>query len=64
VRSEGYSFQIEMTYRLARKGFRVAEIPIVFVDRRQGASKMSRKVFAEAVGVVWKLRADSLRGKL
>src|SRR5207249_569226 len=46
VRSEGYSFQIEMTYRLLRKEFRVAEVPIVFVDRRQGASKMSRRIFA------------------
>jgi dolichol-phosphate mannosyltransferase len=64
VRSEGYSFQIEMTYRLLRKGFRVAEVPIVFVDRRQGASKMSRKNFAEAIGVVWKLRAEALTGKL
>jgi dolichol-phosphate mannosyltransferase len=64
VRSEGYSFQIEMTYRLLRKGFRVEEIPIVFVDRRQGASKMSRKIFVEAIGVVWKLRADALRGKI
>lgn len=64
VRSEGYSFQIEMTFRLLNKGFKVAEVPIVFVDRRQGASKMSRKIFAEAVGVVWKLRFDALRGKL
>jgi dolichol-phosphate mannosyltransferase len=64
IRSEGYSFQIEMTYRLLRKGLRVEEIPIVFVDRRQGASKMSRKIFVEAIGVVWKLRADGLLGKL
>ncbi len=64
VRSEGYSFQIEVTYRLVRKGFRVEELPIVFVDRRQGASKMSRKIFVEAIGVVWKLRADALIGKL
>ncbi len=64
IRSEGYSFQIEMTYRLLRKRLRVEEIPIVFVDRRQGASKMSRKIFVEAIGVVWKLRADGLRGKL
>ena len=64
IRSEGYSFQIEMTYRLLRKGMRVEELPIVFVDRRQGASKMSRKIFVEAIGVVWKLRADGLRGKL
>ncbi len=64
VRSEGYSFQIEMTYRALRSGMRVAEVPIVFVDRRQGASKMSRKIFVEAIGVVWKLRIDALRGKL
>lgn len=64
VHSEGYSFQIEMTFRCLRKGFRVAEVPIVFVDRRKGASKMSRKIFAEAVGVVWKLRFDALRGKI
>jgi len=64
VRSEGYSFQIEMTFRLLNKGFKVTEIPIVFVDRRQGASKMSRKIFAEAIGVVWKLRLDAARGKL
>jgi dolichol-phosphate mannosyltransferase len=64
VRSEGYSFQIEMTYRLLRKGMKVTEVPIVFVDRRQGASKMSRKIFAEAVGVVWKLRFDAARGRL
>ena len=63
VRSEGYSFQIETTYRCVRKGFTVAEVPIIFVDRRQGASKMSRKIFAEAVGMVWKLRFDAARGK-
>jgi len=64
VHSEGYSFQIEMTFRCLRKGFRVVEVPIVFVDRRKGASKMSRKIFAEAIGVVWKLRVDALRGKI
>jgi dolichol-phosphate mannosyltransferase len=63
VRSEGYSFQIELTYRAARKGFRVAEVPIVFVDRRHGASKMSRKIVREAVAMVWKLRFDALGGK-
>ncbi|MBK8170771.1 MAG: polyprenol monophosphomannose synthase [Sandaracinaceae bacterium] len=63
VQSEGYSFQIELTYRVSRKGFRVAEVPIVFVDRRAGQSKMSRRIFVEAVGMVWKLRADALRGK-
>lgn len=64
VRSNGYSFQIEMTYRALQAGLKVTEVPIVFVDRRVGQSKMSRKIFAEAVGVVWKLRADALRGKL
>jgi dolichol-phosphate mannosyltransferase len=64
VHSEGYSFQIEMTYRLLRQGMKVEEVPIVFVDRRQGASKMSRRIFAEAIGVVWKLRFEAMRGKI
>ena len=64
VQSNGYSFQIEMTYRALRRGMRVAEVPIVFVDRRAGESKMSRKIFLEAVGMVWKLRLDALRGRL
>ena len=64
VHSNGYSFQIEMTFRALRKGMRVKEVPIVFVDRTAGRSKMSRKIFAEAVGVVWKLRAEALLGKL
>lgn len=64
VRSNGYSFQIEMTYRAVLRGMRVKEVPIVFVDRTAGKSKMSRRIFAEAVGVVWKLRADAMRGRL
>lgn len=64
VESNGYSFQIEMTYRAIRKGMKVVEVPIVFVDRRAGQSKMSRKIFIEAIGVVWKLRAEGMRGKL
>jgi len=64
VHSNGYSFQIEMTYRAIRKGMRVKEVPIIFVDRTAGASKMSRKIFVEGIGVVWKLRAESLFGKL
>ncbi|HTM45532.1 MAG TPA: polyprenol monophosphomannose synthase [Polyangiaceae bacterium] len=56
VKSNGYSFQIEMTYRALQKGLKVVEVPIIFVDRRAGQSKMSKKVFLEAVGVVWKLR--------
>ena len=64
VHSNGYSFQIEMTYRALRKGMRVKEVPIIFVDRTAGRSKMSRRIFVEAIGVVWKLRAEALVGKL
>lgn len=56
VQTTGYAFQIEMTYRALLAGFRVKEIPIIFVDRVQGASKMSRRVFLEAVIAVWRLR--------
>lgn len=64
VRSEGYSFQIEMSFRLWKKGFRIKEIPIVFVDRRAGVSKMSRKIIWEAAGLVWRLRLLELFGRL
>jgi len=64
VHSNGYSFQIEMTYRALRRGFRVVEVPIVFVDRTLGHSKMNGRIFVEAVGVVWKLRGEALLGKL
>jgi dolichol-phosphate mannosyltransferase len=64
VHSNGYSFQVEMTYRALRKGLRIAEVPIVFVDRRVGQSKMDRKIFIEAVSVVWRLRFDALRGRV
>ena len=64
VHSNGYSFQIEMTYRAIRKGMTVKEVPIVFVDRTAGRSKMSRKIFVEAIGVVWKLRVEALTGKI
>jgi dolichol-phosphate mannosyltransferase len=64
VRSNGYSFQIETTYRAHLKGMKIVEVPIVFVDRRVGQSKMNRRIFAEAVRVVWKLRLDAARGKL
>lgn len=56
VQSSGYAFQIELTYRALKKGFTVKEIPIVFEDRRVGQSKMSKKIFLEAVRMVWKLR--------
>lgn len=64
VRSNGYSFQIELTYRALRQGMKVVEVPIVFVDRRAGQSKMSRRIFAEAVAEVWRLRFDALTGRL
>jgi dolichol-phosphate mannosyltransferase len=64
VKSNGYSFQIEMTYRALQAGLSVVEVPITFVDRRVGHSKMSRKIFAEAIGVVWKLRFEALTGQL
>ena len=64
VQSNGYSFQIELTFRALRCGMRVTEVPITFVDRRAGKSKMSRKIFAEAIGMVWKLRLDALVGRL
>lgn len=60
VRSEGYAFQIELTYRAVLAGKRVVEIPIVFVDRRVGQSKMSRRIVAEAVVMVPALRLRAL----
>ena len=62
VRSNGYAFQIEMTFRAVRKHFRITEIPIVFVDRTEGTSKMSPHIVREAVWMVWRLRWWALRG--
>ncbi|MBN1434354.1 polyprenol monophosphomannose synthase, partial [Candidatus Fermentibacterales bacterium] len=56
IRSDGYSFQIEVTYKLYRKGCRIVEVPIVFIDRHSGTSKMTKKIVWEAVWMVWKLR--------
>jgi len=56
VRAKGYGFQIEMTYRALNSGAHIVEIPIRFVDRRMGQSKMSRTIFAEALTIVWRLR--------
>jgi dolichol-phosphate mannosyltransferase len=64
VTSSGYSFQIEMSMRAWRKGFRIHEIPIVFVDRIAGSSKMSKKIMREAIWMVWWLRIRSMLGKL
>jgi dolichol-phosphate mannosyltransferase len=64
VGSNGYAFQIEMSFRAARKGFRIVEIPIVFVDRTDGKSKMSRAIVREAIWMVWWLRLQALLGRL
>ena len=64
VRSNGYSFQIEMSFRAWKRGFRIAEIPITFVDRTEGESKMSRRIFVEAVWMVWRLRWWGMTGRV
>ncbi|MCK4774777.1 MAG: polyprenol monophosphomannose synthase, partial [Candidatus Krumholzibacteria bacterium] len=61
IKSDGYSFQIEVNHYVWRKKFRIKEIPIIFVDRTSGASKMSRRIVWEAAFLVWKLRFESLR---
>jgi dolichol-phosphate mannosyltransferase len=64
VRSNGYAFQIEMSFRAVRKNFRITEIPIVFVDRTDGVSKMSKHIVREAIWMVWRLRWWAMVGKL
>jgi dolichol-phosphate mannosyltransferase len=64
VHSNGYSFQIEMSFRAWRLGFRIKEIPIVFVDRADGTSKMSGAIVREAIWMVWRLRLQKLLGRL
>ncbi len=64
VRSDGYAFQIEMTYKVWRLGLRIREIPITFVDRRAGVSKMNRRIVWEAAGLVWRLRFMRLLGQI
>ena len=64
IRSNGYAFQIEMNFRAWRKGFSIKEIPITFVDRQEGASKMSKAIVREAVTMVWKLKARALKREL
>jgi len=59
VRSNGYSFQIEMSHKIWRQGMRIAEVPIVFTDRFQGTSKMSGQIVWEAVWMVWRLLAQN-----
>ena len=63
--TKGYGFQIEMTYRAHKLGFKIVELPIIFVDRKVGESKMSNDIILEAMAGVWKLRfshAPAARG--
>jgi dolichol-phosphate mannosyltransferase len=64
VRSNGYAFQIEVSFRAWKKGFKIAEIPIVFTDRTEGESKMSKRIVREAIWMVWRLRWWSITGRL
>lgn len=64
IRSNGYAFQIEINFKAWKRGFNVHELPIVFTDRVQGSSKMSKKIVREAVFMVWKLRVRSILGIL
>ena len=64
VRSNGYAFQIEMSFRAMRKGFKPVEIPIVFADRTEGESKMSGHIVREAIFMVWRLRWWALTGRV
>lgn len=64
IKSNGYAFQIEMTFKAWKKGFKIKEIPIIFIDRVKGTSKMSKKIVREAVMRVWKLRIRSMLGLL
>jgi dolichol-phosphate mannosyltransferase len=64
VRSNGYAFQIEMSFRAWKKGFRLVEVPIVFTDRVEGQSKMNKRIVREAIWMVWWLRLQSMIGRL
>jgi len=64
VRSNGYSFQIEMSFRAWKKGFRLGEVPIVFTDRVEGQSKMNKRIVREAIWMVWWLRLQALAGRV
>jgi dolichol-phosphate mannosyltransferase len=64
ITSNGYSFQIEMNFKAWKKGFKIKEVPIIFVDRADGSSKMSKKIVYEAIFMVWKLRFASIFGTL
>lgn len=64
VKSNGYAFQIEMNFRAWKRGFRIVQIPITFVDRSEGVSKMSKRIVREAIWMVWRLRWWSMTGRV
>ena len=64
VRSNGYAFQIEMSFRAWKKGFRIVEVPIIFHDRVEGQSKMNKRIVREAIWMVWWLRLQALLGRV
>jgi len=64
IKSDGYSFQIEMHFHVWKRGFRIVEMPIIFTDRLVGQSKMSRRIVWEAAFMVWKLRLASIMKKI
>ncbi len=64
IKSDGYSFQIEMNFYAWKKGFRIKEVPIIFVDRLAGVSKMNKGIVYEAIWMVWRLRLLSIFGKI
>jgi dolichol-phosphate mannosyltransferase len=64
IKSGGYSFQIEVNFKTWKKGFDIKEIPIIFIDRTIGKSKMSKKIVREAILMVWKLKIRSILGLL
>jgi dolichol-phosphate mannosyltransferase len=64
VRSNGYSFQVETTYRTWTRGLRIREVPIIFIDRQRGESKMSKRIGLEALWMVWWLKLAHATGRL
>ncbi|MBN1234138.1 MAG: polyprenol monophosphomannose synthase [Candidatus Coatesbacteria bacterium] len=64
MKSDGYSFQIEMNFMVWKKGFKIKEIPIIFIDRHSGTSKMSKRIVWEALWMVWRLRFKSIFGRI
>ncbi|MEO0223678.1 MAG: polyprenol monophosphomannose synthase [candidate division WOR-3 bacterium] len=64
IKSNGYAFQIEITFKIYNKGFKITEIPIVFYERRSGNSKMSKKIILEAAIMVWRLRIGKILNRI